>query len=240
MATPAPRIAPTAPNQQLPRLRRAPHPVGDQPTTSGGAEPVPEAYGSQAGRYEQRTGAFRYWRELLVDQLPARRGDTILDVGCGTGLCLPLLQRKVGASGMIVGIDESEQMLQVAGERVAEHGWDNVRLLAAPVARAPIEGTADAALFCAVHDVLQSPAALDHIFDHLRPGAPVAAAGGKWPAPWLWPLGAWVTALHAPFVNDFTGFDRPWRLLAQFAPDLRIHQLACSTGYLALGHARNL
>jgi SAM-dependent methyltransferase len=175
----------------------------------------------------------------LVDKLVARRGDTVLDVGCGTGLCLPLLQRKVGASGMIVGIDESEQMLQVAGERVAAHGWDNVRLLAAPVARAPIESTADAALFCAVHDVLQSPAALDHIFAHLRPGALGAAAGGKWPAPWCWPLGAWVTALHAPFVNDFTGFDRPWRLLAQFAPDLRIHQLACTTGYLALGHARS-
>ncbi len=166
-----------------------------------------------------------------------RRGDTVLDVGCGTGLCLPLLQRKVGASGVIVGIDESEQMLQVAGERVAAHGWDNVRLVAAPVARAPIEGTADGALFCAVHDVLQSTAALDHIFAHLRPGAPVAAAGGKWPASWLWPLQPWVTALHAPFVNDFTRFDRPWQLLAQFVPDLRVHQLALGTGYLALGHA---
>jgi hypothetical protein len=67
----------------------------------------------------------------------------------------------------------------------------------------------------------------------------VAAAGGKWPAPWYWPLGTWVAALHAPFVNDFTGFDRPWQLLAQFAPDLRIHQLAFTTGYLALGHARH-
>ncbi len=51
-------------------------------------------------------------------------------------------------------------------------------------------------------------------------------------------LGAWVATLHAPFVNDFTGFDRPWRLLAQFAPDLRIHQLAFTTGHLALDHAR--
>jgi hypothetical protein len=52
------------------------------------------------------------------------------------------VQRKVGASGPIVGIDESEQMLEIVGERVAEHGWDNVRLLAAPVAQAPIDGTA--------------------------------------------------------------------------------------------------
>ena len=178
MATPEPRTASTAPDRQLPRPPPARHLVQEHPTAS-------EAYRSQAGRYDQRTEAFRHWRELLVDRLPARRGDTVLDVGCGTGLCLPLLQHKVGTSGTIVGIDESEQMLEVAGERVAEHGWNNVRLLAAPVMHAPIDCTADAALFCAVHDVLQSPAALTHVFDHLRAGAPVAAAGGKWPAPWL-------------------------------------------------------
>ena len=46
-----------------------------------------------------------------------------------------------------------------------------------------------------------------------------------------------MTALHAPFVTDFTGFDRPWRLLAQFVPDLRIHQLACTTDRIP--HARS-
>jgi hypothetical protein len=59
-----------------------------------------------------------------------------------------------------------------------------VRLLAAPVAEAPIGRTAEAALFCAVHDVLQSPAALAHVFEHLRSRAAVAATGGKWPPPW--------------------------------------------------------
>jgi ubiquinone/menaquinone biosynthesis C-methylase UbiE len=198
---------------------------------------VSEAYRGQAGDYDQRTDAFKYWRELLVQQLPVRRGDTVLDVGCGTGLCLPLLQPKVGRTGAIIGIDASEQMLEVAADRIAAHGWDNVRLIAAPVATAPIEATADAAVFCAVHDVMQSPAALGNVFDHLRPGAPVAAAGGKWPAPWMWPLRAWVAELHAPFIADFTGFDRPWRQLARFVPDLRVHELAFGAGYLALGHA---
>jgi SAM-dependent methyltransferase len=231
MATPDPRTAVAAPDRQPLHPPAARHLGQEHPTAS-------EAYRSQAGRYEQRTEAFRYWRELLVDRLPARRGDTVLDVGCGTGLCLSLLQHKVGPAGAIVGIDASEQMLAVAADRVAEHGWDNVRLLAAPVAQASIDVTADAALFCAVHDVLQSPAALGNVFDHLRPGAAVAAAGGKQPGSWMWPLRPWVADLHAPFIEDFTGFDRPWRLLSEFVPDLRVYELAFGTGYVALGHAR--
>ena len=130
-----------------------------------------EAYRGEAGRYDQRTDAFRQWCELLIQRLPVRRGDTVLDVGCGTGLCLPLLQHKVGPTGAIIGIDASEQMLRVAADRIAEHGWDNVALIAAPVATAPIKATADAAVFCAVHDLMQCPAALGNVFDHLRPGA---------------------------------------------------------------------
>jgi len=195
------------------------------------------AYRSQAARYDRRTEAFGLWRERLVALLPARPGDTVLDVGCGTGLCIPLLRDKVGPTGTIVGIDASEQMLQLARDRVAAQGWDNVRLIEAPADRAPIDGPADAALFCAVHDVLQSRAALRRVFEHLRPGATVAAGGGKWPpGPLLRPLRGWVTAMHAPFVADFTGFDKPWRLLAEFVPDLRVHELAFGAGYLALGH----
>jgi hypothetical protein len=39
--------------------------------------------------------------------------------------------------------------------------------------------------------------------------------------------------LHVPFVTDFSDLDRPWRLLAEFAPDLRVHELAFGAGYLA-------
>ncbi len=84
---------------------------------------------------------------------------------------------------------------------------------------------------------MQSRAALEHVFDHPRPGAPVAAAGGKWPSAWLWSLRACLADLHVPFVTKFSDFDRPWRLLAELAPDLRVHELAFGAGYLALGHA---
>ena len=227
--TPGPDAEPTTPDRGPRRSSSA--------VNRGHVEPAAsEAYRSQAGRYDRRTEAFQHWRERLVARLPVRPGDTVLDVGCGTGLCLPLLHDKVGPTGRIVGIDASEQMLQVAADRVTTHGWDNVRLVAAPAERAPIEGPADAALFCAVHDVLQSRAALGRVFEHLRPGAAVAAGGGKSPGPWLRHMRGWVHALHAPFVADFTGFDKPWRLLAEFVPDLRVHENSFGAGFLALGH----
>lgn len=194
-----------------------------------------EAYRSQAGGYDQRTEQFQRWRELLIERLPVNPGDTVLDIGCGTGLCMPLLHDKVGPTGTIIGIDASEQMIEVAAERVSANGWTNVRLVTAPIAEAPIHVTAGAVIFCAVHDVLQSPAALANVFNHLRPGAAVGAIGGKFPAPWLWSLRKWVADLHSPFITDFTDFDQPWRRLAEHVPDLQVRQLATGTGYLATG-----
>ena len=149
---------------------------------------------------------------------------------------MPGLQQKIGPIGRIIGIDASHDMLALAADRATENGWRNIDLITAPVDRAAISGTADAAVFCAVHDVLQSPAAIANVFRHLRPGAAVAAIGGKWPAPWLWPLRFWVADLHAPFITDFTGFDRPWQHLTAYVPDLQIKQLGAGTGYLAHGH----
>ena len=195
-----------------------------------------QTYRSHAGQYDQRTRTFQHWREKLVTRLAVGLGDTVLDIGCGTGLCMPGLQHKIGPTGTIIGIDAAPDMLDLAAQRISDNGWRNVHLINAPVDQAVIDGTADAALFCAVHAVMQNPAAIANVVNHLRPGAAVAAIGGKWPAPWRWPLRAWVADLHAPFITDFTGFDQPWKYLAQSIPDLKIQQLGAGTGYLAHGH----
>ena len=213
------------------------HPTNSTPAASvldrtGGAQ----AYQDLAHRYDHRTRTFQHWRERLVAQLPVGPGDTVLDVGCGTGLCMPGLQQKIGPTGRIIGLDVAPDMLTLAAERASENGWQNVDLITGSIDEAVIDATADAAVFCAVHDILQSPAAVSNVIDHLRPGAAVAAIGGKWPAPWLWPLRAWVANLHAPFITDFSGFDEPWQHLSAHIPDLRIRQLGAGTGYLAYGH----
>jgi SAM-dependent methyltransferase len=209
------------------------HP-GPMPPTPAPIPAATPAYGRDAGRYDARTRGFQRYRHRVVDRLPLQPGDVVLDVGCGTGLCFPLLRERVGDTGTVVGVEPSAEMRALAAQRVAGHGWTNVRLIGSPVETAALPG-ADHALFCAVHDVLQSAAALDHVLAHVREGGGVAAAGGKWAAPWAVGLNATVMALHAPFVQDFTGFSRPWALLAERVPGLSVDEVALGGGYVAAG-----
>ena len=39
-----------------------------------------------------------------------------------------------------------------------------------------------------------------------------------------------------PYSRTSTGFDKPWRLLAEFVPDLQVHEHAFGAGYVASGH----
>jgi trans-aconitate methyltransferase len=159
----------------------SPNPIAPSSATAPSAQRL--AYSRRARDYDGLTRAFERFRRIIVEALPLCPGDVVLDVGCGTGLCFRMLQDKVGPHGRIVGIDASPDMVAVARERVAHHGWRNVTIVQSPIAEAHIPVTADAALFCAVHDILRSPPALQRVVDSLRPGARVAAGGGKWAAP---------------------------------------------------------
>ena len=204
-------------------------------TTLNSASRQP-AYGERARSYERDTEAFQPYRRAVVEALPLRSGQVVLDVGCGTGLCCGLLRDKVGPEGGVVGIEESPEMAAVAREHIACEGWDNVTVVQAQAEDAEIGLTADAALFCAVHDILQSPDALRNVLTRLRPGAWVAAGGGKWAAPVMVALNSMVGMLHAPYVRDFSGFDRPWRHLERLVEDVRVEEMAFGSGYVMTGH----
>jgi len=193
------------------------------------------AYAHDAGVYEARSEVFHHWRRRLVERLQPGPGDVVLDVGCGNGLCFALLQERIRPGGTIIGIEASPAMLRLARERSAAHGWNNVVLVEAAAEDAVIPQLADHALFCAVHDILQSPTALRNVLARVRPGGSVAAVGGKWAPPWAIGLNALVATTHAPFVRDFTGFDRPWALLAQHLTNLQVREIEMGCGYLAVG-----
>ena len=202
--------------------------------TSVTAAPQP-AYRERARSYNRQTGAFRRYRRAVVEALPVRSGQVVLDVGSGTGLCTGLLREKVGPQGSVVGIEASPEMAAVAREHIAAEGWSNVTVVQSPAEDAEIGVTADAALFCAVHDILQCPEALRNVVGTLRPGAAVAAGGGKWAAPWMVGVNLQARMMHAPYVRTFEGFGRPWSHLEGLIEDIRVREVALGAGYIMTG-----
>jgi SAM-dependent methyltransferase len=200
--------------------------------------PRQPAYSEDACSYDARTAAFQAYRQAIVEALPVGPGQVVLDVGCGTGLCCGMLVDKVGSQGGVVGIEESPEMAAIARERVAREGWRNVTIVQSGAEDARIEDTADAALFCAVHDILQSPDALQNVMGQLRPDAQVAAGGGKWAAPWLVGVNMQARMLHAPYVRNFEGFDRPWHHLEPLIEDVQLREVAFGTGYVLTGRIK--
>lgn len=201
---------------------------------AGEAERQP-AYYEHARFYNRDTGVFQPDRRAVVEALALKRGQVVLDVGCGTGLCCGLLREKVGPGGTVIGIEESPEMAAVARESIAREGWRNVAVVQTPTEDARLEANADAALFCAVHDILQSPGALRNVMASLCPGAWVAAGGGKWAAAVMVAVNSMVRMVHAPYVRSFNGFDRPWRYLEHLVEDVQVQEMAFGGGYVMTG-----
>jgi demethylmenaquinone methyltransferase/2-methoxy-6-polyprenyl-1,4-benzoquinol methylase len=62
------------------------------------------------------------YRDGGLEKLSARPGETILEIGFGTGHCLVALAKAVGTTGRVIGLDISDGMLAIAQKRLQEEG----------------------------------------------------------------------------------------------------------------------
>ena len=89
-------------------------------------EQIERVYSSYAAVYDKVFGrVFQGSREAVVRNLKVEPGERVLEVGVGTGLCLPLYPVDCD----ITAIDVSGPMLEKAAVRVKELGLTNVKLL---------------------------------------------------------------------------------------------------------------
>ena len=190
--------------------------------------------------YDLQMAPYEAIRQHAITRLALQPGQTVLDIGCGTGMSLPWLREAVGPSGRVIAVDQSPDMLDEARQCIARQGWSNVMLVCAPILAAKLPAQADAALFHFTHDILQEPAVVAHVLRHLKPGARISASGLQWApawaAPWAWPLNSlvWLAAMHS--VTTLQGLHEPWQLLREAGVVLEVETLMMGTVYVATGH----
>jgi ubiquinone/menaquinone biosynthesis C-methylase UbiE len=68
-------------------------------------------------------GKARRLREMTVDQALIKSGDSVLDVGCGTGE-VTLLAKTRAKQGTVYGIDPAPEMIAVARKKAAHKGLE--------------------------------------------------------------------------------------------------------------------
>lgn len=140
-----------------------------------------DIYRKRASRYDRSTRLYRLigfgewtYRQRAVRHLGLRPGDTVVEIGCGTGLNFPLLQDAVGDAGRVVGVDMTDAMLAEARERVVSEGWSNVEL---------IRSDAAAYAFPDAVDGILSTFALTLIPEYdsvIHAGSRALREGGRW------------------------------------------------------------
>lgn len=122
------------------------------------------------GLLDDRMGGWLH--EVALRDLGLRPGESVLDIGCGTGGAVVALREAVGQDGRVVGVDSSPAMLARARRRVDASGWTNVELRLGDASRMSLgreEFDAAVALssLSAMSDV---PATVRRAYDALRPG----------------------------------------------------------------------
>jgi len=192
-------------------------------------------YRSRARIYDLELALFEPVRQRAIELLRLKKGDSVLDVGCGTGLSLTALEGLVGAEGSIIGIEQSPEMLERARARATENNWTNIAFISASVEEAAIPRAADAALFHFTHDIMRTPAAVANVVGHLKPGARVVAAGLKWAPIRTMPLNLFVWNAAMRSTSTLEGLARPWSNLEPLVADIQVEQMLGGTVYVASG-----
>lgn len=140
---------------------------------------VQKNYDTAAGYYDWLTGSvfegllgLAKYRRQAIDRLDDIEGATVLDLGCGTGRNFPLLQKRVGRKGRIIGVDYSMGMLTKARKRIREEKWTNIDLVRDDVVKLgtllePVDAVTAAWSLGIVYDL---STALKRALEMLRPG----------------------------------------------------------------------
>jgi demethylmenaquinone methyltransferase/2-methoxy-6-polyprenyl-1,4-benzoquinol methylase len=206
-----------------------------------------DLYRRRAARYDLAVRLFglvgmrldRY-RMRAVHALALRPGDTAVDLGCGTGLNLPLLVKAVGPAGHVIGVDLTDAMLDQARRRVEDAGWPNVELVQSDMAAYAFpSGLGGVLSTLALTLALEYDAIIRRAARSLRPGGRLAVFDLKRPEGWPEPLVRLAAWLNRPYGVSLDLADRhPWESIRSALREVVFQNLYGGMLYLSVGEAR--
>jgi len=209
---------------------------------------IADVYNRMAPRYDWYTRFFpvlgfrlMHYRMLAINALQLKRGCTVVDVGCGTGLNFDHLYQAVAPGGEIIGVDLSDAMLEQARLRIANRGWPNITLVCS-----------DAAEFRFPANIggIISTYALTLVPEYdavIGRGAEVLVAGAHWcvldfkiPANWLTRFAPVLArVLVVPFGGTLEMGERhPWESIQKYLDLVLYREFYFGCAYIAVGERR--
>lgn len=119
-------------------------------------------------------------RKKTLDVLNVKSGESVLDIGFGPGYFALDIAERVGATGKVSGIDNSESILAIAEATCAEK--NNITLRLGDATKMPFsDGEFDAAIAVQVYAyVVEIQTALHELYRILRPGGRAVIADIDW------------------------------------------------------------
>mgnify|MGYP000100224524 CR=1 FL=1 len=132
-------------------------------------------------RYDDETGFVADYGESVVSLLAPASGESVLDLGCGTGQLTADIAARVGEDGTVVGIDRSAAMVEQAREAHPGVRFERADATAFDAASLLPDGQHFDAVFsnAALHWIDEQAAVTERVADALAPGGRfVAELGG--------------------------------------------------------------
>jgi arsenite methyltransferase len=197
-----------------------------------------ERYRNKAAGYDASAEFTMPLRRRTIALLQLQAGQTVIDVGSGTGLSYALLRDGVGDTGQVWGFEQSPEMHAVGEQRMQTAQWPNVLHLLASAETVALPGLADAVLFNYTHDICRTPNAVANILRQAKPGARIAMAGIKFFPWWTGPLNILAWLKNRPYNAKPADLWEPWSHVAAACTDFQWHSTQWGMGYIASGIKR--
>ncbi len=121
-------------------------------------------------------------RRKTVSSMGLHEGDTVIEIGCGTGKNLKLLSEAVGESGTVLGVDVSPGMLEKADSVKTQYELSNVELMCTDAAKLPQAKKINGALFSLSYaTMIERKLVLKNVWEELEHGGRVVIMDAQYP-----------------------------------------------------------